>query len=126
MERFLALAAFLLSLLGCEPQRSVFESHAVDGGRDLLHARASIESGVARFECLESATGLCYWSVFPAGCDGSSGPLPVAPCASAPSRRFALATDDSRQVTGLSTARVCVAGDAAAAPACHDLGLDAR
>ena len=127
MERMLALAAFVLSLLGCGPQRSVFESRAVDGGRELLHARASIESGVARFECFASATGLCYWTVFPAGCGGGSGDPAPTPCTVHGSRRFALAVDGSRRIAGLATARVCIADRAgAAAPACHELGFEAR
>lgn len=126
MDRMLALAAFVLSLLGCEPQRSVFESRAIGDGRDLLHARASIESGVARFDCLASTTGLCYWTVHPAGCTGDSGTV-VAPCAAAASRRFALAVDDSRHLPGVASARVCVADRAgAASPACHEMGVDAR
>lgn len=118
MDKLLALAAFLLSLFGFDVQRSTFESREISNGRELLHARATLEAGVARFECLASTTGLCYWAVYPARCaDDASA------CTSRPLRRFALAVDDTRQVTGLSRVRTCVSGSAAtAAPACHALG----
>ncbi len=120
MDKLLAIAAFLLSLFGCDPQRSTFESREVFDGRDLLHARATLEAGVARFECLASTSGLCYWVLFQARCAASD-----ATCTSRPSKRFALAIDDSRQVSGISRVRLCVSAAAATpAPTCHELGND--
>jgi hypothetical protein len=120
MDKLFALAAFVLSLLGCEPQRSVFEHRTVYDGRDLLHARASVESGVARFECLESATGLCYWTVRRTPCRDAA-----LPCTE-PGTQFALAVDDSRQIAGLARVHLCVADRAGARASCEALGEEAR
>lgn len=121
MDKLFALAAFLLSLFGFDTSRSTFVNREVFDGRELLHARATLEAGVARFECLASTSGLCYWSVSPMRCAASD-----TPCTPAPLRRFALAVDDSRQVTGVSQLRLCVGADARAKPACHELGSAAE
>lgn len=121
MDKLLALAVFLLSLFGCDTQRSTFVNREVLDGRDLLHARATLEAGVARFEYIASASGLCYWSLFPARCAKGA-----PPCTPRPLQRFALAVDDSRQVTGMSRVRLCVARAAGtASPVCHELGATA-
>lgn len=118
MDKCLALLAFLFSLSGCEPTGSTFVSREVSNGRDLLHARASLASGVARFECLRSDSGLCHWTIHPARCgDG-------APCATPP-QRIVLAADESRQLAGVTRLRACVARRAGGSPACEVLGADA-
>lgn len=112
MDIMTALLAFVLSLLGMDAPRSTFVHREDHDGRTVLHARASVEAGVARFDCIESATGLCYWTVQPPDCTRGA-------CSS---RRFATAVHDSRQLAGFTRVRLCVAARADAPRRCHALG----
>jgi hypothetical protein len=101
--KFSALLYFVLSLFGCDVGRSTFVDRIGDDGVHALYSRATVEAGVARFECLRSASGHCYYTVLPRDCDaGRRG------CSDEPLRRFAVANGDSRQIVGLHDFRLCV------------------
>lgn len=119
--KFLALCYFVLSLFGCDVGRSTFVNRISIDGVDALYSRATVEAGVARFECLRSSSGRCHYSVFPPACAASSiAGDDDGDCATAPVKRFALAKGDSRQLTGLSHFRLCVSADGAPlAPDCE-------
>ncbi|MBU8977412.1 MULTISPECIES: hypothetical protein [unclassified Lysobacter] len=104
-----ALLYFVLSLFGCDVGRSTFVDRVVVDGANALVSRATVEAGVARFECLRSASGHCYYTVFPRECatSQSSGKVEAA-CLAQPIGRFTVANGDSRQVTGLNDFRLCV------------------
>lgn len=105
MNRILGLSAFVLSLFGCDPAGSALVHRARDGARDLLHARASIEAGVARVECIAGVPGACERTRrIPACAVGAPA------CAGAPARRFALAAADGPRPTGVPVVRPCGAG----------------
>ncbi|MBS7456920.1 hypothetical protein [Coralloluteibacterium stylophorae] len=113
MDKFVALLQFVLALFGVDVAGSTYVARATVDGVDTLHARAVVEAGVARFECLRSASGHCHYVVWPSRCDGP------ASCDRGPLQRFVLASGDSRQVAGLHRFRLCVtAEDAAAGTAC--------
>lgn len=101
MDRWIALGTFIAALAGCEPQRETLVHRNVDNGVEKLHARAAVEAGVARFECVQSASGECRWVLH-------AGAMP---------REVRVAAGDSRQIAVIARARVCVAD--AAASACH-------
>lgn len=107
--KFSALLYFVLSLFGCDVGRSTFVDRVVVDGASTLSSRATVEAGVARFDCLRSASGHCYYTVFPRECVASATDGKAdATCLSKPIGRFAVANGDSRQVTGLSDFRLCV------------------
>lgn len=121
MNKFIALYYFLLSLFGCDIGGSTFVHRASIDGRDTLYSKVVAQPGVARFECLRSASGQCHYTVFPGTC--SSAPIPApgpatrstsrrsGRCPSGPVERFAIANGDSRRIAALPRFRVCVSAD---------------
>jgi hypothetical protein len=105
-----ALLYFVLSLFGVDVGRSTFVDRVVVDGAYALSSRATVEAGVARFECLRSASGHCYYTLFPRQCPPSSttGGKVDAACLAKPIERFVVANGDSRQLTGLNDFRLCV------------------
>lgn len=102
-----ALLYFLLSLFGVDVGRSTFVDRVSIDGVQSLYSKATVEAGVARFECLRSASGQCYYTVFPRDCAATSTTSRNA-CVSEPIKRFSVANGDSRQITGLHDFRLCV------------------
>jgi hypothetical protein len=118
--KFQALFYFVLSLFGCDTGGSTFVDRVTVDGADALYSKAIVESGVARFECVRSASGACHYTVYPPACSarGQMG-TPGHDCTK-PIERFAVARGDSRQVTGLPRFRVCVsASGETLAPDCR-------
>lgn len=116
MNKLLALCYVVLSLFGCDAGRSIHVTRSSVDGIDVLHARAVVQGGVARFECLRSASGRCHYTLFPEDCvpaDPVTGSADAAAglCASAPLERFALAGGDRREIPGLRRFRLCVSDD---------------
>lgn len=103
MRNVLALLYYLLAVVGCSGGRVTDFRSEVDG-RDVLHGRIETRAGVAKFECLVSATGQCHFSLFDPAC--GSG----AACKQA-MERFELAQGASREIVGLPVDfRSCVEG----------------
>lgn len=107
MDKLFAILAFLASLAGCDPGRDTIVHRVVDDGRALLWSRATVEAGVARFECIRSASGECHYLVLPRHC---------ARDARCEGRRYDVAAGQARQVAGLNAFRLCVSGEATVAP----------
>jgi len=111
-----ALLYFVLSLFGVETGGSTFVNRTVVDGADVLYSKASTQAGVAHFECLRSASGRCYYTLFPSDCAST----PTTGCRSEPVERFAIANGTSRQLTGLAAFHLCVSsGDEPLAPDCE-------
>lgn len=100
MDKLFALFAFLASLAGCNGGRDAVVHRIASAGTDVLLSRASVQDGVARFECVRSASGTCHYLVLPRGCSGGA-------CATE-GRRYDVGVGSARQVTGLHAFRVCV------------------
>jgi len=116
--KFQALLYFVLSLFGCDVGKSTFVDRIVHDGAPALDSRTVVEAGVARFECLRSASGQCYYTLFPRECAASDAK--DARCLTTPIRRFAVADGDTRQIAGLRDFRLCVSErDGAAAAGCR-------
>jgi hypothetical protein len=106
VAKLAALVAFAFSLMGC-PLGGTTWSHRVTGDHgDALYSKAWAKDGRARFECVESSSGKCWYTVFRDDCDSDA-------CVDKPIARFALARGDEREFTGLRDFRFCVARDAA-------------
>lgn len=110
MNKFIALCYFVFSLFGCDGGGSSFVHRATIDGSDALYSKVHVEAGVARFQCLGSATGQCHYTVYPRECaaaaEGASGACPTEPV-----RRFQVNRGDSRQITGLQDFRLCVSAE---------------
>ena len=123
MNKLIALCYFVLSLYGCDVGSSTSVYRAQANGSDVLYSKVVTQAGIARFDCVRSATGKCHYSVFSRECASApasdSSQTPAARCATTPIKRFAIANGDSRLIPGLQTFSVCVsAEDAASATDC--------
>jgi len=125
--KFQALLYFLLSLFGCDVGRSTFVDRIVHDGATALDSRTVVEAGVARFECLSSASGQCYYTLFPRECATAHAKGEDAGCLAKPIQRFAVADGDTRQIAGLRDFRLCVSDeDVAAGAGCRVQAPNAR
>jgi hypothetical protein len=109
-----ALFAFTLSLMGCPLGRTTW-SHRITGDHgDSLYSKAWAKDGRARFECVESSSGKCWYTLFRDDCDSDA-------CVDEPIARFAVARGDERELTGLRDFRFCVTrGAAQPRPDCRE------
>ncbi len=108
--KFSALIYFVLSLFGCDVGRSTYVDRISVDGAHALYSRATVEAGVARFECLRSRSGQCYYTLFPSDCAATSAKT-AAGCLTKPIERFAVANGDTRQIPGLQRFRLCVSDE---------------
>ncbi|GAB1596884.1 hypothetical protein [Lysobacter claricitrinus] len=111
MDKLLALFAFIASLAGWDGHRDTVVHRIVGAGADVMFSRATVQDGVARFDCVRSASGTCHYLVLPRGCPNE------ADCATRV-RRYDVASGESRQVTGLHAFRLCVSASANGTPPC--------
>jgi hypothetical protein len=110
MNTFLAIVYFLLSLVGLDVGSSTFVDRSSRDGATTLESRAQVASGVARFECVRSASGQCHYTVFPQRCATARRPLawPATRCPGKAVERFAVASGASHEVAGLTGFGLCV------------------
>jgi hypothetical protein len=121
MNTFLAIVYFLLSLVGLDAGTSTIVDRSSRDGATTLESRAQVASGVARFECVRSASGQCHYTVFPGRCAGTRRPLawPTGRCPDNTIERFAVASGASHEVTGLTGFHLCVSSrDELVGPEC--------
>ena len=107
MSKFIALLQFLLALSGCSVGGTTFTSR-IDSDQVRLSSKAQVQDGVARFNCVESSSGSCHYTLYPDACAGK------ADCQLAPLQRFSVVRGESRQIAGLVDFRPCVATTGAA------------
>lgn len=110
MPKLIAIAKLLLSpllmlLSACGADGTSYSNRIGSNGHDVLHSKARVEDGVARFQCLASDSGQCHYTLFPEACAGKPD------CALAPLQRFTVARGEGRQIKGLRDFRVCVGID---------------
>jgi hypothetical protein len=106
IAKLAALVAFAFSLMGLPLGGTSWSNRVTDGNGDALYSRAWAKDGRARFECIESSAGKCWYTLFRDGCDSDA-------CVDRPLARFALARGGEREFTGLRDFRFCVARAAA-------------
>lgn len=112
MSKLIALFQFLLALAGFPSGGTTWTSQVHDNGQ-VLSSRAHAQDGVARFDCIDSSSGRCHYTLYPERCAGAGCDLP-------PLRSFDVARGESRQFAGLPGFRLCVDADGA------NLGPDCR
>ena len=111
MRNLLAAVYFLLALFGCDEGGTTVVTRSVIDGVDVIHARARIKAGIARFECVESTSGQCHYTLLPIQCAS-----PTGNCTHQPLDRFAMKSGETREVVGLPEFDVCVTQDSSAVP----------
>jgi hypothetical protein len=105
MRNLSAALYFLLALFGCESGGTTTITRSVSNGVDLIHASTRVKAGVARFECLASASGECHYTLLPPQCASN------APCSENPIDRFSMKAGESREVVGLPGFTACISQD---------------
>lgn len=121
MNKLIALFYFVLSLYGCDIGGSTFVHRTQVGGPDTLYSSVPTQPGVARFVCLRSESGQCYYTLLPRDCTPASATgTRKARCKAQPIKRFVIAEGESRQVAELERFRLCVsAEDGSLGPDCE-------
>ena len=114
MTKLLSLCYFLLSLYGCDVAGSTYVHRDSSNGNDIMHSKVVAQPGVARFECLRSASGQCHYTLFPRRCAPTAAGVPAAGCRSEPIAQFSIANGDSRLMPGLQRFRLCVSAEGGA------------
>ena len=61
MSKFIALLQFLLALSGCSIGGTTYTSR-IDSDQVHLTSKAHVQDGVARFDCVESSSGICHYT----------------------------------------------------------------
>ena len=110
--KLMALIYFVLSLFGVDIGGASYVTRTTVDGTDTLYSQTTTQAGVTRFECLRSATGQCHYTVYPRDCESDGA------CETKPLDQFALASGDSRQVSGLAGIRLCVSNNETAPRGC--------
>ena len=111
MKTFLAVIAYALSLFGIDVGSHVRTDRVQSNGTDVLYSEVVTRPTGTRFECVRSASGQCYYTVFPQQCKTLTG-TGATDCAPQPAEHFTLARGQARQVAALSTLRMCVSAQA--------------
>lgn len=103
MRILISLVSFLLTLVGFNPQAgtTTLTFSSVDGV-GVNSSKARITDGNARFECLQSTSGSCYYVVFTSACEQVDKRANyVDTCSTRVVEAFTLAAGDVRELTGL-------------------------
>lgn len=104
MRLLISLVSFLLTLIGCDPKPGIttLTVSSVDGVK-INVAQTTIANGVARFECLHSASGRCHYVVFTSNCASSAArdEQATAHCSAKVLQRFELKAGATRAVGDL-------------------------
>ena len=75
MSKLIALLQFLLALAGVSSGGTTWTSQVHDDGR-VLSSRAHAQDGVARFDCIDSSSGHCHYTLYPQRCAGANCDAP--------------------------------------------------
>lgn len=113
MNKLIALCYFVLSLYGCDVGGSSFVHRSQVDGIDTVHIEGGAQPGSARVDCLRSASGRCYYTLFPRECPPAAAATGkrIDRCPTGPVRRFAIANGGSHEVAGLQRYRMCVSAE---------------
>jgi len=100
MQQLIALLSLALSLFGVHLGGTRY-TNEVDHGATQLHSEAWADGDRARFECVRSSSGHCYYRLLPSECGNAA-------CRQAPLRQFAVVEGASLIVSGLPEFRLDV------------------
>ena len=95
MEKILAIAYLILSLVGCDVGgRSTTTESTADDGKTVYSSKTRAWSDHASFECRESSSGFCHFVVFTSNCPG-------ADCKTRLVSTFSLTPGEKREIAAL-------------------------
>lgn len=116
MRNLIAAVYFVLALFGCDTGGSTLVTRISEDGEDILYSRTYVKAGIARFECIASASGRCHYMLVPHDCASPA----ETDCHKQPIERFSMAKGESRELVGLARPfDICVRdNDAIAATGC--------
>jgi hypothetical protein len=118
MHNLIAAIYFLLALFGYDGGGTTVITRSSIDGADVIYSRTRTMVGIARFECIASASGECHYTLFRRQCASATGV-----CSSQPAERFTVATGTKREVVGMPPFDACVTNDdTALAPDCKPSG----
>ena len=116
MNILIAAVYSVLALFGSDLGSQTFVDRIRVDGNDVLVSKVVTQPVVTRFECVRSASGRCYYTLFPRDCASTSTAAASGArangCLSTPVEQFALADGDRRQIEALPDFRLCVSPDA--------------
>src|SRR5687768_12565516 len=118
MDTLLAIVFHALSLFGIDLGSHTRVDRVRTNGSDILYSKVVARPTVTRFECVRSASGQCYYTVYPRDCmpkaraQAASASARKRHCQSRPIEQFALAKGGSRQIATLHGVGLCVSAEA--------------
>lgn len=118
MDTLLAIIFYALSLFGIDIGSHTRIDRIRSNDTDVLYSKVIAQPTGTRFECLRSASGQCYYTVYASDCGTTTKPAAGHTRGCAPVDRFALARGGARQMTARPGLRMCVSAEAHAAPDC--------
>lgn len=108
MRNLVAMTYFLLALVGCDGwgDDTIVMRSGVNG-EYVIHSKTRVATNVAKFECIESASGNCHFLLFRGDCKVPGNPRDT--CMDQPFEQFVLAVGTTREIVGLPSGfRQCV------------------
>ncbi len=113
MHYLIAAIYFLFALLGWDGWGAqTIATHAFDRGTEVLYSEASITPVLARFVCIDSASGRCHYRLFRAECAHPAPNASRSACMPDAAREFVLSRGDSTRLAGMPDAfDFCVSQD---------------
>jgi hypothetical protein len=116
MDTLLAIVFHALSLFGIDLGSHTRIDRIRTNGTDILYSKVVAQPIATRFECVRSASGQCYYTVYPRDCMPKAGAASASArsrhCQSRPIEQFALANGGSRQIATLRGIGLCVSAEA--------------
>lgn len=118
MDTLLAIVFYALSLFGIDLGSHTRIDRIRTNGTDILYSKVVAQPTATRFECVRSASGQCYYTVYPRDCMPKAGTGAAwasarsRHCQSRPIEQFALAKGGSRQIATLHGIGLCVSAEA--------------
>lgn len=103
MHNLIAAIYFLLALFGYDGGGTTVITRSSIDGADVIYSRTRTMVGIARFECIASASGECHYTLFPRQCASLHGN-----CGDRPMDRLTVPVGGKREVVGLPAFDACV------------------
>jgi hypothetical protein len=92
MFKLYAIMYFLLAFTGCSHDERSFVTRSTVNGVDQIYSKVRVHAGTGTFECLNSITGSCHFTLFACA---------VGQCDNAPTRQLAVAAGAELDVRNL-------------------------
>lgn len=103
MRNLMALLYYLCALFGCDVGGTVTVHRASADGSILIDSQARVSERIARFECRQSRSGQCHYTLLRTACAPSAQPAATAPeCSERAFERFVLDAGQTREIIDIA------------------------